>query len=230
MPTVNSEPVTFHDYYPAANGRGVHALDTQTVRAVLTSTVPAIQSDTVLTNLTQVANGNGYTTDGVTCTITPPTHAGGIWRLVPTAIPQWTASGAGFSFRSLVLVNWSATNKNLILAVFQSAQGFLTVTNVAQSGTTATITAAGHGWANGDTVVLDAIPFSRLNGTFAISGVTTNTFNITAPVSATITSQAVASGRVIRPALVTLAANETYQAAADPVAGALAVGPRGVTL
>jgi hypothetical protein len=226
---VTSEPVLFHDFLPAAIGRKVHGLDSDEVRIVLCSTVPVMQTDTLLAGLAQVANGNGYTTNGVTVAVTPPTHLGGVYRLAQANVPTWTASGSGLSFRALVYLNWTATNKNLIQAAFESSQGFLAITNVAQTGTTATLTAAGHGWSNGDTVVSDALQFPRLNGTFTVSGVTTNTVNITAPVSATIASQAVTTGRVIRPSLITRATGETYAVSAG-ASGALAVGPFGVSL
>lgn len=230
MSTVSTEPVVFHDYYPAANGRGLHALDTHQVRAILTSSVPVMQSNAVLANLSEVATGGGYTAGGVVCTVTPPaSYPGGVYRLAITNIPQWTASGSGFSFYSLVLVNWTATAKNLIEATFESTQGYVPITNVSQSGTTATLTIAGHGWSNGNTIVTDAVKFPQMNGTFTISGVTTDTVSITVATSATIASTALTLARAIRPGLNTLTAGQTYQASAGS-GGALAIGPYGVDL
>lgn len=230
MPTLTCEPILFHDFLPAANGRKIHGLDTDQVKAALVTTVPSMQSATVLADVTQVVSGNGYTTDGVVCTVVPPTHTGGIYRLVITNIPGWTGSGSGFSHIGVVFFNNTATSKNLIAAAFQSTAGQLAVTNVAQSGTTATITALGHGFSAGDTVVHDRIPFARLNGTFTVSTPTTNTYQITAPVSATITSQAVTSGKVIRPEQVTTASGAPYTITANPTTGILAVAPTGVTV
>jgi len=228
VPAVTTEPVLFHDFFPAAIGRKVHGLDTgDEVRLVLASTVPLVQSNTILADLTQLTTGGGYTAGGATVTVIPPTYTGGVYRLAQSNVPSWTATGAGLSFRAAVYLNWTATNKNLIAAAFEGT--FRTITNVAQSGTTATLTAAGHGYSNGDIVVIDAVPFGRLNGTFTVSGVATDTFQITAPVSATITSQAVATGRVVRPSVITRAAGETYSVAAGP-GGVIAVGPYGVSL
>ena len=70
-----------------------------------------------------------------------------------------------------------------------------TVTTAARSGTTATITTSpAHGFASGRlvTVKLSSGPtgFAALNGTFTITGVTTNTFTYTTGTSGTITSGA----------------------------------------
>jgi hypothetical protein len=68
-----------------------------------------------------------------------------------------------------------------------------TVTTAARSGTTATITTSpAHGFASGRsvTVKLSSGPtgYTALNGTFTITGVTTNTFTYTTGTSGTITS------------------------------------------
>lgn len=70
-----------------------------------------------------------------------------------------------------------------------------TVTTAARSGTTATITTSpAHGFASGRsvTVKLTSGPtgYTALNGTFTITGVTTNTFTYTTGTSGTITSGA----------------------------------------
>ena len=230
MPTLACDPILFHDFLPKAVGGGIHALDSNTVKAALVTVVPTMQDNTVLADLTQVSAGGGYSSGGVTCTVTAPTHVGGIYRLVVTSVPTWTGTGSGFNHRGLVFYNDTATNKNLIAAVFQSAAGQQTITNVGQSGTTATLTCNGHGFSNGDVVVIDRAPFPRLNGTFTVAGVTTNTFQITAPVSQTIASQAVTSGKVIRPEQVTTGAGATYTATPDSTNGVFAIAPRGVNL
>ena len=61
--------------------------------------------------LTEVANGNGYTTGGVALTISSATQSGGVYSLIFTtpASPTWTASGAGFSFQYVALVDTTAS-------------------------------------------------------------------------------------------------------------------------
>ena len=57
--------------------------------------------------ITEVANGNGYTTGGVALTISSATQSGGTYTLTFTtpASPTWTASGAGFSVQYVALVD-----------------------------------------------------------------------------------------------------------------------------
>ena len=59
---------------------------------------------------TEVANGNGYTTGGVTLSISSATQSGGTYTLTFTtpANPTWTASSAGFSFQYVVLTDTTA--------------------------------------------------------------------------------------------------------------------------
>ncbi len=224
-----SDPVFFHDFLPKAVGGGIHALDTATIKAAVVTAVPLLQTAAVLADLTQ-PSGNGYTAGGVTCAVTPPTHVGGIYRLMVTGIPNFTATGAGYSGLGIAFYNNTATSKNLIAAVFQSAAGALAITNVAQSGTTATITAAGHGFANGNTVVHDGLPFARLNGTLTVAGVTTNTYQVTSPISETIASQAVTTGKVIRPESFSVTPSAPFPISPNTASGLLAVAPFGVSL
>jgi hypothetical protein len=57
-----------------------------------------------------------------------------------------------------------------------------TITSVTRSGTTITVTAASHGFANGNSVYISGVGYTsgaNPNGTFTISGVATNTFQYT---------------------------------------------------
>jgi galactitol-specific phosphotransferase system IIC component len=62
--------------------------------------------------ITEVANGNGYTTGGNSTTITSASQTGGTFKLVLTSPSVWTASGAGFTFQYAVLVD-STTSTNV---------------------------------------------------------------------------------------------------------------------
>ena len=64
------------------------------------------------------------------------------------------------------------------------------ITFVSRSGTTATITANAHGYATGDRVTVDSTSNNDLDGTYTITGVTTNTFTYTTGTSGTISSTA----------------------------------------
>lgn len=59
---------------------------------------------------TEVANGGGYTTGGVTLTISSSAQTGGTYTLTFTtpASPTWTASGGGFTFQYVILADTTA--------------------------------------------------------------------------------------------------------------------------
>ena len=70
-----------------------------------------------------------------------------------------------------------------------------TITHVARTGTTATITTSGnHGYAVGDYIYVQDTSSSSLNGYFQITSVTDTTFNYTSSASGTISTTAVSSG------------------------------------
>ena len=88
--------------------RGVHDFDANTFKIVLTNSAPTA-ANTVLTDITQIANGGGYTTGGATTTISI-SETSGTTTVSGTEI-VWTGSGAGFGpFRYAVLYNDSSTS------------------------------------------------------------------------------------------------------------------------
>jgi hypothetical protein len=92
--------------------RGVHDFDANTFKVVLTNSAPTA-ANTILTDITQIANGGGYTTGGETTTITIA-EVSGTTTVSGTEI-VWTGSGAGFGpFRYAVLYNDTAANDPLI--------------------------------------------------------------------------------------------------------------------
>ena len=88
--------------------RGVHDFDANTFKVVLTNSAPTA-ANAILTDITQIANGGGYTTGGETTTITI-SETSGTTTVSGTEI-VWTGSGAGFGpFRYAVLYNDSSTS------------------------------------------------------------------------------------------------------------------------
>jgi hypothetical protein len=71
--------------------------------------------------ITEVANGNGYTTGGNAASTTSSTQSGGTYKLVLASPTAWTASGAGFSFQYAVLVD-STTGTNVAYWDYGSSQ------------------------------------------------------------------------------------------------------------
>ena len=87
--------------------RGVHDFDANTFKVVLTNSAP-VATNTILTDITQIANGGGYTTGGETTTITI-SETSGTTTVSGTEI-VWTGTGSGFGpFRYAVLYNDSST-------------------------------------------------------------------------------------------------------------------------
>lgn len=110
----------------------VHDLGSDTLMVALTNTAP-LASNTVLTDITQIAATGGYA--AATMTINTSAQSGGTYTLAHDAV-TFTASGADFDpFRYAVLYNGTATNDELI-AWFDYGIAY-TVTN----GTSFTISA-----------------------------------------------------------------------------------------
>lgn len=80
-----------------------------------TSYVPNVDTHELAADLTnEAANGNGYTTGGVTLTPTAAYTAVGGFTTIGAAVFQWTASGAGITFRYVVLRDTTVSGEPLI--------------------------------------------------------------------------------------------------------------------
>ena len=90
----------------------VHNLGSDTLKVVLTNTTP-VNTNTQLSNITQIANGNGYTTGGTTATTSSSAQTSGTYKLVIADV-TFTATGAVGPFQWAVLYNSTATNGELI--------------------------------------------------------------------------------------------------------------------
>lgn len=85
-------------------GRGLHNLHTDTLRVLLTNTAPSV-TDTIAGDLTEIADGNGYTAGGVEVQNTSFTQTGGLATLYGDDVVI-TASGGGIGpFRYAILLN-----------------------------------------------------------------------------------------------------------------------------
>ena len=186
-----------------------HNLATDDIKAMLATVVPDVQTLTQRSQLTEVANGNGYTTGGVICTASSSATVNGLYSLVLSDPVAWTASSAGFSFNTIAFYNDTSTNDLILGVLFVSTVGQKSITNIALSANVATLTCNAHGYAVGDVVVVSELDNGVLNGTATITAVTTNTFSF-ARTAANITSAAVTAGRVIKPETITKAAGTTF--------------------
>lgn len=96
--------------------RGVHDWDAHTFKVVLTNTAP-VATNTILADITQIANGNGYTTGGATTTITLA-EASGTTTVQGTSV-TWTCATAPMGpFRYYALYNDTATSPADALIAF----------------------------------------------------------------------------------------------------------------
>lgn len=125
--------------------RGVHDFDAHTFRVALTNTAP-VNTNTQLSQITQIAAGNGYTTGGNTTTITVSESAG--TTTISGTEVVFTATGAMGPFRYAVLYNDTATSPaGALIAWFdygsavtlQNGDTFTVRFNNASPGTIATL-------------------------------------------------------------------------------------------
>ena len=86
----------------------VHNLGADTLKVVLTNTLP-VNTNTVLANITQISNGNGYTTGGATITTSSSVQTSGTYKLVLADV-VFTATGAMGPFRYAVIYNDTPTS------------------------------------------------------------------------------------------------------------------------
>jgi hypothetical protein len=101
------------DSFVEAVAEKVHDLGSDTLKVVLTNTAP-VSTNTVLANISQLGNGNGYTTGGAQATQTSSAQTSGTYKLVLSDV-TWTASGGSIGpFRYAVLYNDTATSDELI--------------------------------------------------------------------------------------------------------------------
>ena len=91
--------------------RGIHDFDAHTFKICLTNTLP-LATNTVLTDITQIAAGGGYTAGGTATTLTM-SEASGTMTVQGTQV-VFTSSSAIATFRYYVLYNDTAASKNLI--------------------------------------------------------------------------------------------------------------------
>lgn len=107
-------PVSFNKFncFVQDKAHKVHNLSSDTLKVALTNSAPSA-SNTILSDITQIANGNGYTTGGATITITSSGQTSGTYKLV-LADMVFTATGSMGPFRYAVLYNDTATNDPLI--------------------------------------------------------------------------------------------------------------------
>lgn len=87
---------------------GVHDFDAHTFKVALTNTAP-VNTNTVLANITQISNGNGYTTGGTATSISTSTSSGTA-KVTGTDVVFTASGGSVGPFRYAVLYNDTPTS------------------------------------------------------------------------------------------------------------------------
>lgn len=89
-------------------GRGVHNLNADTLKILLTNTAP-VATNSVKADLTEISAGSGYPAGGAAIANTAYSQTGGVGKLVGDDV-AWTASGTVGPFRYAVLYNDTPTS------------------------------------------------------------------------------------------------------------------------
>ncbi len=105
---------TFNKFnsFVEALGQKKHNLNADMLKVVLSNTAPSA-SNSVLADIVQIANGNGYTTGGATAGSNTFVQSGGTAKLVANDV-TFTATGSLGPYRYSILYNDTATNDELI--------------------------------------------------------------------------------------------------------------------
>lgn len=99
MATFNKFNITTQDL-----GRGVHNLNADVLKVMLTNTAP-VAANAVKADITQIASGNGYTTDGATVGSTTFIGTAGVAKLAGNDVTWTSVTGNMGPFRYAVLMN-----------------------------------------------------------------------------------------------------------------------------
>jgi hypothetical protein len=94
---------------------GALNLETDTIKVYLTNTAPDAAADAVLADLpTEIANGNGYTTGGLTVTVSSAAQTGGVFKWVLADLTMTATGGSIGPFRYACFYSSTAANDELI--------------------------------------------------------------------------------------------------------------------
>jgi hypothetical protein len=92
----------------------VHDLNSDALKIMLVSSPAPIAANTVKANLTEIAEGNGYTAGGSVAAFVSGNDTSGTYKLILSPVVFTAASGAIGPFQYAVLYNSTTTGGNLI--------------------------------------------------------------------------------------------------------------------
>lgn len=101
-------PSPSYNKYTAAIEPLLEAINagTDTWKIALSATINAADT-TFVAGTTDLATSGGYTAGGNTAAVSSASQAAGTFKLVLTSPTAWTASGGGFTFRYVILYNFT---------------------------------------------------------------------------------------------------------------------------
>jgi len=102
-----------HNKFVENLGRKVFNLNSDTLKVALSNTSITASTVNQLSDITQISNGNGYTTGGATVASTAYSQTSGTGKLTGTDV-VFTASGSMGPFRYAVLYDDTAANDETI--------------------------------------------------------------------------------------------------------------------
>ena len=108
-------------------GRKVHNLHTDTLKLMLTNVAPNASTNTVKTDITEIAAGNGYTAGGITLSGKTYSQSGGTATLAASDATLTASGGSVGPFRYAVIYNDTASSDQLIC--FADRGGSVTLTD-----------------------------------------------------------------------------------------------------
>ena len=118
-------------------------MGSDTWQVILSNTTPNVATHTTAASATELGTAGGYTAGGNNAAVTTSAMSGSDYKLVLADPTAWTGSGAGFTFRYVILYNltrtqcflyWDYTSSQLValnetLTVdLSAANGVFTVT------------------------------------------------------------------------------------------------------
>lgn len=110
-------------------------LGSDVLKIILTNSAPTA-TNAIYTDITEISNGNGYTTGGATVTVSSSSQSGGTYKLIGSAAnPTWTASGSVGPFRYVVLYDTTPSSPSKPLVGYWDYGSALTLS----SGNTFTV-------------------------------------------------------------------------------------------
>lgn len=106
-------PVAAYNKYNNGSESLVESINaaTDTWRAILSNTLPDV-TDVTQADAAELTTSGGYTVNGNICTVVSSAQTAGVYKLTLADPAQWVGSGAGFTFRYVIL--WNQTNDKLI--------------------------------------------------------------------------------------------------------------------